>query len=82
MSKTFFFLILVLLLSKASTATARSLPKTDPQAPVYTTTDTPSSLDSSINGDECDGRETEECRMRMLMAAHTDYIYTQDTKDP
>ncbi|XP_021293424.1 phytosulfokines-like [Herrania umbratica] len=78
-SKTFVFLILALLL--LSTAQSRLLPTSilqqgdEPQMPV-------SSPESSYSDDECNGLGGEECLIRRSLAAHTDYIYTQEKDEP
>ncbi|XP_057542661.1 phytosulfokines 3-like isoform X2 [Amaranthus tricolor] len=40
------------------------------------------SNDISTNQDDCTSMEGEDCLMNKSMIAHTDYIYTQDIKDP
>ena len=38
--------------------------------------------ESSLNDDECKGLDGEECLIRRSLAAHTDYIYTQENVAP
>ncbi|MBA0648090.1 hypothetical protein Gotur_006842 [Gossypium turneri] len=80
MAKSFFFLILALLL--LSTAQNRPLSTTnrqqadDPQMPF-------SSPESSFtDDDECKGLNGEECLIKRSLIAHTDYIYTQRNVGP
>ncbi|XP_058115024.1 phytosulfokines-like [Magnolia sinica] len=77
----FSLLSLLLLLLSRSTTVAAAWPVSDPQPPESPTPATPWSWDSSINEDDCEGLET-ECSARRMAIAHTDYIYTQDIKDP
>ncbi|KAH1074333.1 hypothetical protein J1N35_026661 [Gossypium stocksii] len=74
MAKGFFFLILALLL--LSTAKARPLSNDLQKLPFST----PESI-SFIDG-ECRGLIDEECMIRRSLAAHTDYIYTQENDAP
>ena len=38
--------------------------------------------ESSLNDDECKGLDGEECLIRRSLAAHADYIYTQENVAP
>ncbi|XWS69563.1 hypothetical protein CRYUN_Cryun04dG0189700 [Craigia yunnanensis] len=79
MAKSFIFLILALLL--LSTAQSRPLSTTigqqadDPQIPF-------SSPEPSFIDDDCKSLDGEECLIRRSLAAHTDYIYTQENIAP
>ncbi|EOY01523.1 hypothetical protein QUC31_013742 [Theobroma cacao] len=78
-SKTFAFLMLALLV--LSTAQSRLLSTSilqqsdEPQMPF-------SLPESSYSDDECKGLDGEECLIRRSLAAHTDYIYTQEKDEP
>ncbi|XVE91711.1 hypothetical protein REPUB_Repub01dG0034500 [Reevesia pubescens] len=74
MAKSFIFLILALLLL-TSTAQTR---------PISTTIGLPfsSSESSLIDDGECKDLDGEECLIRRSLAAHTDYIYTQENDAP
>ncbi|GMI99847.1 phytosulfokine 4 precursor [Hibiscus trionum] len=79
MPKCFIVLILALLLLLA--AKARPLPNTEEQqADQNLPFSSPESI-SFIDG-ECGGLNDEECMIRRSLAAHTDYIYTQENDAP
>ncbi|KAE8657394.1 Detected protein of unknown function [Hibiscus syriacus] len=77
MTKSFIILILALLL--LSTAKARPLPQQadDLQNLPFSSTESMSFIDG-----ECGGLNDEECMIRRSLAAHTDYIYTQENDAP
>ncbi|KAK8657522.1 hypothetical protein V6N13_035753 [Hibiscus sabdariffa] len=76
MSQSFIILILALLL--LSTAKPRPLPNTEELQNLPFSS--PESM-SFIDGD-CGGLNDEECMVRRSLAAHTDYIYTQENDAP
>ncbi|XP_010261572.1 PREDICTED: phytosulfokines-like [Nelumbo nucifera] len=85
-SKVFVTLLLVLALASLSaarpliTATKPTISsESDPQALISSSLEEP----SVIRNVECESLEDKEyCLRRMMMVAHTDYIYTQDIKGP
>ncbi|XVF43326.1 hypothetical protein PTKIN_Ptkin02bG0031800 [Pterospermum kingtungense] len=76
MAKSFIFLIMALLLLRV-TAQSRPLSTPHSHTPV-------SSPESSLIGDDgCKSMDgDEECLIRRSLAAHTDYIYTQENDSP
>ncbi|XP_022775744.1 phytosulfokines 3-like [Durio zibethinus] len=79
MAKSFSFLILALLL--LSTAQTSPLSTTIGQQTDYSQIPF-FSPESSFIDDECKGLDGEECLIRRSLAAHTDYIYTQENVAP
>ncbi|XP_022726912.1 phytosulfokines-like [Durio zibethinus] len=79
MAKSSIFLVLALLLLSAAPSTPLSTTNgqhaDDPQIPF-------SSPESSFIDDECKSLDGEECQIRRSLAAHTDYIYTQENNAP
>ncbi|XP_066398531.1 phytosulfokines 4-like [Miscanthus floridulus] len=66
----------VLLLAAASSAPVASAARDDPAAPAVSSHD--QRQGSAAEGAGCEGANDEdECMMRRTLAAHTDYIYTQ-----
>ncbi|XP_015895296.1 phytosulfokines 3 [Ziziphus jujuba] len=75
-----FFILVLLLLSCAET---RPIPNTILQESAYPNIPNALSPEEAIMEDGgCKGLENEECLIRRSMAAHTDYIYTQDITGP
>ncbi|KAF8365147.1 hypothetical protein HHK36_032835 [Tetracentron sinense] len=81
MAKIFIFIFLILALLILSCTASRPIP-TNTTSPESDPQMVPALEESSVDGDECEGLESEECVMRKSMVDHTDYIYTQDVKGP
>ncbi|XVE85668.1 hypothetical protein DITRI_Ditri17bG0109300 [Diplodiscus trichospermus] len=82
MAKSSIFLILALLLL-LSAAQSRPLSTSIRQQADDERQNIPfSSPESRLNDDECQGVDGEECLIRRSLAAHTDYIYTQENDAP
>ncbi|PWA76367.1 phytosulfokine 3 [Artemisia annua] len=78
------FLIVALLLSSTLSYDARpikTIPKAATSAPTTTTTIVTKSENKDDVDETCEGVRKEECLTRRTLAAHLDYIYTQD-KNP
>ncbi|XP_065873440.1 phytosulfokines 3-like [Euphorbia lathyris] len=65
------FLVALLLCSSGLTFAGR------PQ-PAFSNGSTVKSQNQGVEAESCDGVGEEECLMRRTLAAHTDYIYTQN----
>ncbi|XWS34255.1 hypothetical protein CRYUN_Cryun21dG0024600 [Craigia yunnanensis] len=80
MAKSLIFLILAFLL--LYTAQCKPLSTTIGQQADEPQNIPFSSPETSLNDDDCKGLDGEECLIRRSLAAHTDYIYTQENVAP
>ncbi|GMI75290.1 phytosulfokine 4 precursor [Hibiscus trionum] len=78
MPKSFVFLIMAFLLLSA----AKTRPLSTSIGHQADDSKTPFSPESSFIDDECKGLDGEECLVKRSLAAHTDYIYTQQNIVP
>ncbi|KAL4362811.1 hypothetical protein GQ457_04G010550 [Hibiscus cannabinus] len=78
MAKSFFFLIMAFLLL----STAKTRPLSTSIGQQADDSQTPFSPESSVTDDDCNGLDGEECLVKRSLAAHTDYIYTQQNIVP
>ncbi|KAE8730032.1 Phytosulfokines 1 [Hibiscus syriacus] len=78
MGKSFVFLIMAFLLL----STAKTRPLSTSIGQQADNSQTPFSPESSLVDDECKGLDGEECLVQRSLAAHTDYIYTQQNIVP
>ncbi|XWS23032.1 hypothetical protein CRYUN_Cryun29cG0086500 [Craigia yunnanensis] len=77
-----FIIFLILALLRLSTAQSRPLSTTIGQQADDLQNIPFSSPESSLNDDECKRLDGEECLIMRSLAAHTDYIYTQENVAP
>ncbi|KAK6923936.1 Phytosulfokine [Dillenia turbinata] len=82
MSKFTTLLILVLLICSTLTYASRPLPDSDTTSPVNTEHEENTIEAENIEAvdESCEGVGEEECLTRRTLAAHIDYIYTQNKK--
>ncbi|KAE8663906.1 Phytosulfokines 2 [Hibiscus syriacus] len=79
MTKSFIILILALLLLSS---TAKARPLEEQRADDLQNLPFPSTEWMSFIDGQCGGLNDEECVIRRSLAAHTDYIYTQENDAP
>ncbi|KVH93340.1 Phytosulfokine [Cynara cardunculus var. scolymus] len=72
-------MIAILLLSMLSCTVARPIPTFNDVTPIETH-HTEEEVAKAKAQEKCSGPGEEECLMRRTLAAHLDYIYTQNTK--